>query len=83
MHLHFLLHYGHEVSAMQEAVRAKERAAEIEARRARRREEREEAGEEVGDDDVEEIEMPPPPPDAIKQAVRSGPYTMCRKAGIG
>lgn len=78
VHSHFLLYYGHEVPAMQEAVRAKERAAEAQARRARRREE----GADEGDDAVE-VEPLPPPPDTIKQAVRSGPYTMCRKAGIG
>ncbi|XP_054274705.1 transcription elongation factor SPT6-like isoform X1 [Macrosteles quadrilineatus] len=75
VHSHFLLHYGHEVPAMQEAVRAKERAAEAEARRR-------EAGGEEGDE-VEVVEPPPPPPsDTIKQAVRSGPYAMCRKAKI-
>ncbi|KAG8306071.1 Transcription elongation factor SPT6 [Homalodisca vitripennis] len=79
VHLHFLLYYGHEVPAMQEAVRAKERAIEAEARRARHREEQ---GEDGGEDDVEEVDPPAPPPDTVKQAVRSGPYAMCRKAGI-
>lgn len=65
---------------MQESVRAKERAIEAEARKARRRQE---LGEDA-EDEVEEVELPPPPPqETIKQAVRSGPYAMCRKAGIG
>lgn len=88
VHSHFLLYYGHEVSAMQESVRKKEREIALAARKARRprvNEDGEEDGEEAPpEEEVIEVEEPPPPAgETLKQAVRSGPYAMCRKAGIG
>jgi hypothetical protein len=93
VHTHFLLYYSHEVPEMQKAWRAKEREAAQMARknRHRRRVNAEgEDGEQADGDDVqdqenesEDVEDEPPENETLKQAVRSGPYSMCRKAGLG
>lgn len=86
VHAHFLLYYGHEVSAMQQAVRAKEQEAALAARKSKTVKQTAEEGEEglPPPEEEEEVrqEPPPPPQETVKQAVRSGPYSMCRKAGI-
>uniref|UniRef100_A0A1B6CNX7 Transcription elongation factor spt6 n=1 Tax=Clastoptera arizonana TaxID=38151 RepID=A0A1B6CNX7_9HEMI len=86
VHSHFLQYYGHEVSAMQESVRKKERELALAAKKVRRTRINEDGEEEEEplpeEEDVVEIEEPSPPTEALKQAVRSGPYAMCRKAGI-
>lgn len=92
VHTHFLLYYSHEVPEMQKAWRAKEREAAQMARKnkLRRRvtaegEDREQAeGEDVQDEEnePEEVEDEPPENETLKQAVRSGPYSMCRKARL-
>jgi len=88
LHKHFVLYYGHEVAAMQAASRAKERELRAEARRTRqlnRRNERTiikddgEDDEDIPEEDVDEEVQP----DAVKLAVRSGRYAMCRKARLG
>jgi transcription elongation factor SPT6 len=93
VHTHFLLYYSHEVPEMQKAWRAKEREAAQMARKTRQRrrvnaegEDREQAeGDDVQDEEnePEEVEDEPPENETLKQAVRSGPYSMCRKAGLG
>jgi len=93
VHTHFLLYYSHEVPEMQKAFRAKEREAALMARKNKLRRrvnvEGEDGEQAEGDDvqdqenEVEEVEDEPPENETLKQAVRSGPYSMCRKAGLG
>lgn len=106
MHMHFLLHYAHEVPAMQAACKAKERLERQQRREARRnrRERRKKKKtivnddgeeEEVTDEDAEDEDIDPEdmdddeeeeeeeePQSQVKQAIRSGPYAMCRKARL-
>lgn len=88
VHSHFLLHYTHEIPAMNEAFKLKEREERKAARRAARRkaledaDENGEAPDDIGIDDDEDDEPPDEPDDALKIARDSGPYAMCRKAGI-
>jgi transcription elongation factor SPT6 len=95
VHTHFLLYYSYEVPEMQKAWRAKEREAAREERKNSRKRQVNAEGEE-GDGDqpegydaqdeeneTEEVEDEPPENEIVKQAVRSGPYSMCRKAGLG
>jgi transcription elongation factor SPT6 len=95
VHTHFLLYYSHEVPEMQKAWRAKEREAAREARKNNRKRQVNADGE-VGDgeqpdgddaqdeeNETEGVEDEPPENEIVKQAVRSGPYSMCRKAGLG
>ncbi|KAJ4440072.1 hypothetical protein ANN_08204, partial [Periplaneta americana] len=97
VHTHFLLYYSHEVPEMQKAWRAKEREAAREARKNKHRRKANAEGEDGEDgeqpeegDEVQEEENEPeaeeeeaPENETVKQAVRSGPYSMCRKAGLG
>ncbi|XP_029678136.1 transcription elongation factor SPT6 isoform X2 [Formica exsecta] len=80
---HFMLYYSHEIPAMQEAVRQKEKKARREERIQRRKQQIAEA-EENGEDPPEEDEAQEEEEidDTLKQAVRSGPYSICRKAGL-
>lgn len=84
VHTHFLLHYAHDIPAMQQSWREKEREKRrqqrIEARRKQLEnlEEGAEPPEEIPDEDDEEDQME----ETLKQARDSGPYSMCRKAGI-
>lgn len=73
---------------MQAAWRTKEKEKAAEDRRNRRRktpvdgeegEEGEQPEEEPDDQEAEEE----PETETVKQAVRSGPFSMCRKAGLG
>lgn len=83
VHQHFLLYYSHEIPAMLEAYRKKEKEAAKEERRRKRAEARANGEEGEGEgDDGEDEELDAPPEETIKQANRSGPYAMCRKAGI-
>ncbi|XP_012270306.1 transcription elongation factor SPT6 [Orussus abietinus] len=85
VHHHFMLYYSHEIPAMQETTRRKEREAKREARRQERKRKMAEA-EENGEEppaDVEDVEEDDQPEEEIlKQAVRTGPYSICRKAGL-
>lgn len=92
VHTHFLLYYSHEVPEMQKAWRAKQREAAREARKNKHKHrvnaegEEEEDREQPGQDEEiepEDVEDEPPENETVKQAVRSGPYSMCRKAGLG
>ncbi|XP_034935114.1 transcription elongation factor SPT6-like [Chelonus insularis] len=84
VHNHFRLYYSHEIPGLQEAIRKKEKEARKQEKIQKRRQqllEAEENGEEVDfmeDVDLEEDESH----ETLKQAVRTGPYTICRKAGL-
>ncbi|XP_055370819.1 transcription elongation factor SPT6 isoform X2 [Condylostylus longicornis] len=94
VHMHFLLHYSHEIPKMQDIWRQKEkeRKKKEKAEAKRKALEASENATENGEDGAE----PPPIEDLnieedeeeeqieehIKQAKDSGPYAMCRKAGI-
>ncbi|XP_014608543.1 PREDICTED: transcription elongation factor SPT6 isoform X1 [Polistes canadensis] len=83
---HFMLYYSHDIPAMQEIVRQKEREARREARIQKRKQqiaEAEENGENLPEEDIElAAEEEDEPDETLKQAVRSGPYSTCRKAGL-
>lgn len=82
---HFILYYNHEIPLMQEAVRQKEREARKEARRQKRKQlilEAEENGEEPPPEDDEEEEEEDNSDEILKKAARTGPYEICRKAGL-
>lgn len=96
VHTHFLLYYSHEVPEMQKAWRAKQREVAREARKNKHKRRVNAEGEEGEDgeqpegrdaqdeeNEPEEVEDEPPENETVKQAVRSGPYSMCRKAGLG
>jgi transcription elongation factor SPT6 len=94
VHTHFLLYYSHEVPEMQKAWRVKEREAAREARKNSRKRQVNAEGDEgdgehpegydAQDEENEtEVEDEPPENEIVKQAVRSGPYSMCKKAGLG
>jgi hypothetical protein len=85
-----MLYYSDEVSEMQKAWLAKER----EAARKNRRKHRVNAGrgkggngeQPKGDDEenkTEEVGDEPPENETVKRAIRSGPYSVFRKAGLG
>ncbi|CAH1399960.1 unnamed protein product [Nezara viridula] len=81
VHSHFLMYYADEVKIMLEATRIKER----EAAKAKARQEKQldENGDPI-ETEVEEQEEPLPPEiPSVKHSIRSGPYAICRKAGIG
>lgn len=99
VHMHFLLYYAHEVPAMQEAFKAKEKLERQQRARRNRRERRKKKTiinddgeeEEVTDEDADDDDIDPEdedeeeeeaPQEQVKQAVRSGPYSMCRKARL-
>ncbi|XP_033218943.1 transcription elongation factor SPT6 isoform X2 [Belonocnema kinseyi] len=81
---HFILYYSHDIPAMQETVRQKEREARKEARRQKRKQlilEAEENGEDPPpEEDVEEEEQDDE--EVLKKAARTGPYEICKKAGL-
>lgn len=84
VHTHFLLHYAHEIPAMQQAWRLKEKQKRREARIEERRkllenlDEGAEPPEEIPEDDEDDDRVE----ETLKMARDSGPYSMCRKAGI-
>lgn len=84
VHAHFLLHYKHEIPDMQASWRKKEkekrRMERIEARRKLldNLEEGAEPPEEIPDEDEDDE----PAEETLKATRDSGPYSMCRKAGI-
>lgn len=84
VHMHFLLYYSQDVPAMLEAHKKKEKEAARLERRRKRLEERANGEDGENEDELEEEEEEPEvvQEDTIKQAVRSGPYAMCRKAGL-
>ncbi|XP_025986196.2 LOW QUALITY PROTEIN: transcription elongation factor SPT6 [Solenopsis invicta] len=85
---HFMLYYSHEIPAMQEAVRQKEMQARREERIQRRKQQIAEA-EENGEEACHRSFFPPAEEEEameeekmLKKAVRNGPYSICRKAGL-
>lgn len=84
VHAHFLLHYAHEIPDMQHAWRKKEkekrRLDRMEARRKQLEslEDGAEPPEEIPEEDDEDDRME----ETLKAARDSGPYSMCRKAGL-
>lgn len=85
VHTHFLLHYSHEIPAMQQAWRKKEKEKRRQARLEEKRkqlqnlEEGAEPPEDMDDEDQDEEETNE---EKVKLARDSGPYSMCRKAGL-
>lgn len=84
IHNHFLLYHGHEIPAMREAWKKKEKQKRRIERIEKRRREM---------DNLEEGAEPPPPisdeeefekieDEHLKLKMDSGPYLMCRKAGL-
>jgi transcription elongation factor SPT6 len=90
---HFMLYYSHEMPAMQESFRKKERQEAREKRRQERLARRAERGEnEEGAEEEDVIEEEPleeeededqQDNDTLKQASRGGTYALCRKAALG
>ncbi|XP_023303515.2 transcription elongation factor SPT6 [Lucilia cuprina] len=84
VHMQFLLYYSHEIPKMQEEERKKEKEMRKQQRREQRRQEMENSeqpSEEINSDNDSEDE-PEVLEEHLKQAKDSGPYAMCRKAGI-
>ncbi|KAK0178826.1 hypothetical protein PV327_007674 [Microctonus hyperodae] len=82
---HFMLYYSHDIPAMHEVVRKKEREMRrLEKVQKRRKQllEAEENGEDPPPEAEIEIEEEEEPEDTLKQAVRTGPYAICKKAGL-
>ncbi|CAB3227158.1 unnamed protein product [Arctia plantaginis] len=84
VHTHFLLYYSTDLPEMQRLQRSKEKKKELEDKKRIAREEADKNGEDpeeaaaavgAAEPDAEE-------PTEVKYAVRSGPYELCRKAGI-
>ncbi|XP_055909198.1 transcription elongation factor SPT6 [Eupeodes corollae] len=84
VHMHFLLYYSHEIPKMQEEFRRKEKEERKKAREEARRKALEnlEEGQEPPPESEEVEEIEDEPEEQLKQARDSGPYAMCRKAGI-
>ncbi|XP_043269768.1 transcription elongation factor SPT6 isoform X2 [Venturia canescens] len=85
VHHHFMLYYSQDIPSMQEAVRQKEREARREARAQKRKQqliEAEENGTDPPPEDEINIDDEEEPDETLKQAVRTGPYSICRKAGL-
>lgn len=85
VHLQFLLYYSHEIPKMQEEERKKEKEI-IRQKRKEEKRQQEKNGEETDapdyNSDSENLEELDIPDEHLKQAKDSGPYAMCRKAGI-
>lgn len=84
VHSHFLMYYSEEVKNMLEAVRLKQHTAKSK----NKEKELDENGEPIeGDAETEEQEEQQPVqeelPPSVKHTIRSGPYAICRRAGIG
>lgn len=82
VHMHFLLYYSQDIPRMQEELRKKSK----EERRLAREEQRRLNAENAENDENVEIrsdsEDEETPEETLKQVKDSGPYAMCRKAGI-
>ncbi|XP_050684543.1 transcription elongation factor SPT6 [Leptidea sinapis] len=84
VHTHFLLYYSHDLPEMQKLQRVKERKKEIEEKKRQAREEAERNGEDP-EEAAAAVQASLPDeeePTEVKYAVRSGPYELCRKAGL-
>ncbi|KAL1140288.1 hypothetical protein AAG570_000220 [Ranatra chinensis] len=79
VHSQFLLYYAQDVKAMQESVRAKEREAAKAKTKQRKVIEEVEGEAEETEERTETHEQQ----ESVKHGVHSGPYSMCRNAGLG
>ncbi|CAH2250199.1 transcription elongation factor SPT6 [Pararge aegeria] len=84
VHTHFLLYYSNDLPEMQKVQRAKERKKEFEEKKRLAREEAEKNGEDPEEAVAAVVAAQPDEEETteVKSAVRSGPYELCRKAGI-
>jgi transcription elongation factor SPT6 len=86
VHMHFLLYYAHDIQAMQEFSKHQEKEKRKRQKRDARLKamENAEEGDEIPPEDDEEDDEPVEiqDEDKLKQTLDSGPYAMCRKAGI-
>ncbi|XP_018906474.2 transcription elongation factor SPT6 isoform X2 [Bemisia tabaci] len=93
VHSHFLLHYSNEIPLMLEKERQKKKEAAKQKQQDRPKKKKmvtdddgNEVEVEVTDDEAEPETQPEEEdeePELVKPAVRQGPYSLCRKAGIG
>lgn len=84
VYYHFMLYYSHEIPTMQEAARQKEKKARKEAKIQKRKQQiagAEENGEDPPEEEVD-VEEEEEADETLKQAVRTGPYSICRRAGL-
>ncbi|OXU22488.1 hypothetical protein TSAR_006883 [Trichomalopsis sarcophagae] len=82
---HFMLYYSHEIPKMQEIVRKQEKEKRRQERIQKRKQliaEAEENGEDPPPEDPFEEDDDNEPEETLKQAVRTGPYSICRRAGL-
>lgn len=82
---HFMLYYSHEIPKMQETVRKQEKEKRRQERIQKRKQliaEAEENGEDPPPEDPFEEDDDNEPEETLKQAVRTGPYSICRRAGL-
>ncbi|XP_050557944.1 transcription elongation factor SPT6 [Spodoptera frugiperda] len=84
VHTHFLLYYSTDLPDMQKVQRTKEKKRNLEEKKRLAREEADRNGEdpEEAAAAVEAAEPNEEEVTEVKYAVRSGPYELCRKAGI-
>ncbi|XP_037932436.1 transcription elongation factor SPT6 [Teleopsis dalmanni] len=80
VHMHFLLYYSHDIPRMQEDRKRREKEQKKIAREEKRRQYLEN-GEEVQDLSANETDSDDNE-DQLKHSNDSGPYAMCRKAGL-
>ncbi|KAJ8674975.1 hypothetical protein QAD02_010761 [Eretmocerus hayati] len=81
---HFMLYYHHEIPKMQEIARKQDREKRKIERIAKRKQlvaEALENGEDPPPEEPEDEEEDEPE-ETLKQAVRTGPYSICRRAGL-
>lgn len=76
------MYYAQDVKTLLELERKKAREAAFKRPKEKRYDEN---GDEIPQDDVEADQPPliPPPEATVKHSIHSGPYAICRKAGIG
>ena len=78
---HFMLYYSRAVQQMQQVIRRNAREAKLKARHEKRQSEIANDVNSTIDTDLD-TEVEDEPEEAMKQAVRTGPYDMCTKAGL-
>lgn len=85
VHHHFMLYYSHDIPAMQDAVRLKEKQEKRRLRAQKRQQQlidAEENGEDPPPEDEVDLDDELETDETLKQAVRTGPYAICRRAGL-
>ncbi|XP_045447974.1 transcription elongation factor SPT6 [Melitaea cinxia] len=81
-HSHFFLYYSNDLPEMQRLQRMKEKKKELEEKKRLAREEAEKNGEDPEEAAAAVVAAQPDEEPDVKYAARSGPYELCRKAGI-